>query len=213
MYRLPQYEEHRLEVLHALIGAHPFATLIVGAGPDVIANHVPVLLRAGPTPAGLLVGHIARANPVWGSAKTGTGSLLIFHGIDHYISPRWYRSGQADGKPVPTWDYAVVHARGLIEWIEDKLWLQALLEDMAKAFERGKNPWRTEEMPTDYRESMLGRIIGFQIPISVLQGKFKLNQSSTPEDRAGVIAELKRLGTDSAMAMAEAIERAKVGDR
>ena len=92
MYRLPQYDEHRLEVLHALIAAHPFATLIVSAGADVIANHVPVLLRAGPTPAGLLVGHIARANPVWGSAKVGSGSLLIFHGIDHYISPRWYRS-------------------------------------------------------------------------------------------------------------------------
>ena len=154
------------------------------------------------------------------SGQSGVGQCegrkriaIIFHGIDHYISPRWYRSGQADGKPVPTWDYAVVHARGPIEWIEDKSWLQALLEDMAKAFERGENPWRTKEMRTDYRESMLGRIVGFQIPISVLQGKFKLNQGSTPEDRAGVIAELKRLGTDSAMAMAEAIERAKVNDR
>jgi len=134
--------------------------------------------------------------------------MLIFHGSDHYISPRWYKSGQADGKAVPTWDYSIVHARGPIEWIEDRSWLENLLDDMAQAFERGDRPWRTSEMPADLRESMLNHIVGFQVPVHALEGKFKLNQGSTQEDRASVIGELQRLGTDSALSMAEAIAKA-----
>jgi transcriptional regulator len=209
MYRLPHYDESRYEILCTLIDAHPFATLIVNGGSGILANHVPVLLRREATTAGTLVGHIARANPVWRNVESGSRSLLIFQGGDHYISPRWYRSAQADGKGVPTWDYSVVHAHGPIQWIDDRAWLLALLGDMTAAFEHGcANPWRPEEMPADYRDSMLGGIVGFQIPIDSLQGKFKLNQRSTPDDRNAVIIELRRIGSDSATAMAEAIEKA-----
>jgi transcriptional regulator len=209
MYRLAHYDESRPGVLRALIDAYPFATLVLASQSDIVANHVPLLMRAGPPPAGLLVGHVARANPLWTRFAAGHPSLVIFQGGDHYISPRWYRSGQADGKAVPTWDYSVVHARGPIEWIEDRTWLQGLLEDMAVAFERDSGkPWHPREMPAEYRDSMLDRIVGFQIPVESLQGKFKLNQGSTTEDRSRVVSALRNVGSDSATAMAAAIERA-----
>jgi transcriptional regulator len=206
MYRPSHYDESKLEVLHALIRANPFATLVLSDGVEAIANHVPVLLRVGSAPEGQLVGHIARANPAWKIAKTGARSLLIFQGGDHYVSPRWYKSGQVDRNVVPTWDYAVVHARGSIEWIEDKVWLEQLLADMATAYEQSDNPWRMTEMSADRRDLMLTHIVGFQVSNIELQGKFKLNQGSSAEDRAAIVSELERLGTDAAMKMAAAIK-------
>jgi transcriptional regulator len=210
MYRIPHYDERRVEVLHGLIRAHPFATLLVGTGTDIVANHLPVLLRQGEPHDGMLVGHVARANPVWKIAGS-PDALLIFQGVDHYISPRWYRSGQADAKAVPTWDYAVVHAKGTLEWIEDRAWLHGLLADMAQAFEQGERPWRIAEMPADHRDSMLDHIVGFRVSVRDLQGKFKLNQGSSREDRAAVIAALEKLGTDAAADMAAAISGASAG--
>jgi transcriptional regulator len=204
-HHLQLYLEERVEVLLALMAAHPLATLIVSAADDVVANHVPVLVRPGPTPAGQLIGHVARANPVWRIAKARAGALAIFQGPGHYISPRWYRSGRSDRKAVPTWDYAVVHVHGPIEWVEDKLWLNRMLDDMASTFESGDDRWTSAELPADQREAMLDRIVGFKISIDTLRGIFKLNQGSSAEDRAAVISQLRKLGTDSARSMADAI--------
>jgi len=208
MYRIPHYDECRTEVLHALIDANPFAALIVSVESEIIVNHVPVLLRTRSTGDSLLVGHLAKANPVWRQTGESALALLIFQGSNHYISPRWYKAGQGDEKAVPTWDYSVVHARGVIEWIEDRAWLRGLLGDMAKTFEAGEKPWLISEMPTDHRDSMLDHIVGFQVSVRALQGKFKLHQGSTPADRASVIEALQRVGTDSAISMAEAIANA-----
>lgn len=209
MYRIPHYDVQQLEQLHALVRERPFAVLALTIGADIVANHVPVLLRSGSTPSGLLVGHVARANPVWSDASQGTPALVIFQGVEHYISPRWYLSPGSDTKALPTWDYAVVHVRGHIEWIHDLSWLRGLLEEMAVVFERGAEvPWKMDNVPADYAQRMLGGIVGFQVPVEVVQGKFKLNQRSTDEDRSGIVAELNRLGTDSARAMATAIARA-----
>jgi transcriptional regulator len=191
--------------LHALIRANPFATLVLSDGPEVIANHVPVLLRAAPAAKGQLVGHVARANPVWEIAPSGSRALIIFQGPAHYISPRWYKSGRAADRALPTWDYAVVHARGAIEWIFDEPWLKEMLDDMTKTFERGTNPWGMAEMPDGQLESMLGHIVGFEIGNVEYQGKFKLNQGSSAEDRADIAAELASLGTDCAKELAAAM--------
>ncbi|MFO1465164.1 MAG: FMN-binding negative transcriptional regulator [Steroidobacteraceae bacterium] len=208
MYRVPHYDESRIEVLHELIRSNPFGTLVTTASSDLSANHIPMLLRTHESSAGSIVGHIARNNPVWKSASNGGSVLAIFQGPDHYISPRWYFTGQSDGTAVPTWNYAVVHVKGAIEWVEDADWLRQLLDDTGRAFESGDRPWRLSEVPIDYRDRLVSGIIGFRIPIDSLQGKFKLHQKASVEDRSQLIASLLSIGRDASVAMAKAIELA-----
>jgi transcriptional regulator len=207
MYRLAQYDETRFEVLRDLIREYPFATLVLHDGNEIVANHVPMLLR-GTSADASVVGHVARNNPVWRVAPAGTAALATFQGPDHYISPRWYRTGRTDGSAVPTWDYAVVHARGPIEWIEDPAWSMDLLDEMAAAFERGGDPWRTDEMPVALRQAMLARIVSFRIPVVDMRGKLKLNQGSRAEDRDAIVDELEKLETRAARELAAWISRA-----
>jgi transcriptional regulator len=168
-----------------------------------------MLVRPTSSAAGMLVGHVARANPVWKEVPAGSEALAIFHGASHYISPRWYPSRGEQGKALPTWDYAVVHARGPIEWIDDRLWLQTLLDELIAVFERGNElPWHISEVPDESREALLAGIVGFEIPVATLQGKLKLNQKSPPEDRASIVDALNSLGSPAAASMAEAIGRA-----
>ena len=209
MYVLPQYDELRPEVLHALVRGRPFATLITSVDGDVLANHVPVLVRSNSGPGGVIVGHVAKANPVWTTSPSGSRPLIVFHGENHYISPRWYVSRGEQGKALPTWDYAVVHVRGPIEWIHDAAWVQGLIEEMIHTFEPDNdNPWRMSEMSDDSRKSLLERIVGFRIPVDEIRGKYKLNQRSAPEDRQSIVSALNTMGTGAALAMAQAIRDA-----
>lgn len=206
MYSPPLFEETRLEVLHDLIRAHPLGALVILAGTELSANHMPFLIHPGEGKKGKLCAHVARANPVWRQLTSEVEALVIFQGPESYITPSWYPSKHEDGKVVPTWNYAVVHAYGRPRAIEDRGWLLQHVTELTGAHEAGEAlPWKVSDAPADYREQMIGRIVGIEIPISKLQGKWKVSQNRKPADRLGVVAGLKSQATDRSRAMAELV--------
>jgi transcriptional regulator len=170
------------------------------------AVHLPLLLDGSRGPYGVLQGHVARANTIWQEAGDGMEALAIFQGPQHYISPNWYASKREHGKVVPTWNYAIVHARGPMKWIHDRQWLRTFLDEITKTHEQTQtHPWQVTDAPADYIERMLEAIVGFEIPISSIAGKWKLSQNRSAADRAGVIAGLNATPSDDARSMASLI--------
>jgi transcriptional regulator len=191
MYLPAHFTERRVDVLHAFIERHPLGTLVCSADGAVQADHLPMLLRRD-APHGTLIGHVARANPLWRMAGDGAEVLVVFAGADAYVSPSWYPSKKAHGRVVPTWNYAVVHARGRISLFDDEARLHALVSSLTEHFERGQPaPWAVADAPDDYVRAMLRAIVGFEIEIRELVGKFKASQNRPAEDRAGVLAALE----------------------
>lgn len=182
---------------------HRFAAVVANTPTGLVANHVPLVLDATRGEFGTLRGHIARANPMWRETAGGTKVLVIFQGSSHYISPNWYPSKKEDGRVVPTWNYVVAHARGSIEWFKDPAWLRGLLEVTTNLHERSyPNPWRISDAPDDYLERMLGAIVGFEIPIGEIRGKWKLSQNRSAADRVEVASALGGHAEASAQEMA-----------
>ena len=206
VYLPQQFLETRPDVLHDLIRTHPLGTLVVLAGAELCANHIPFLLCAEEGGGGRLHGHVARANPVWKCFGGAVEALVIFHGPQAYVSPAWYPSRARDGRVVPTWNYALVHAFGTPRAIEDPAWLLAHVTQLAEAHEAGQaRPWRVAEAPKDYLERMIGGIVGVEIPIARLEGKWKVSQNRSRSDQLGVVAGLQDRGTDDARAIAELV--------
>ena len=185
MHNPDPFREDRPQVLHAAMRAIGFATLVT-AGPE--ANHLPMLLRDG-----VLCGHVARANPVW---KAGEGpGLAIFLGPHAYVSPNWYPSKAETGKAVPTWNYIAVHARGAVRWIQDADWLKAHVRALSDAHEsRRPGPWAVSDAPAGYIDGLARAIVGFELAIETLQGKYKLSQNREAADRAAVREAFAREG-------------------
>lgn len=191
MYLPPAFAEPDAAKLWKLVAAHPFATLVAaGDAPDIA--HLPLLADST---RGVLLGHVARANPL--AARLDGGRVTaVFHGPHGYVSPRWYRSpGQ-----VPTWNYAVVHARGTARHTDAKGLLR-ILAGLAAAFEDGERPWRMREVEPADLADMLEDIVGFEIAVDDLVGKLKLSQNRAPEDRAGVRAALRARDTEADRAL------------
>ncbi len=188
MYVPDHFREDRPEVLQGAMRRIGFATLVT-QGLD--ANHLPMLLEGN-----VLRGHVARANPVW---KQGAGeALAIFLGPHAYVSPNWYPSKAETGKAVPTWNYITVHARGTIGWIQDGDWLRAHVGALSATHEAGReNPWAITDAPASYIDSMLRAIVGFELTIAKLEGKWKLTQNRVAADRAGVREGLLRDGHEA----------------
>jgi transcriptional regulator len=211
MYLPQQFEETRLTVLHDLIRSHPFGTLVILAGNELSANHIPFLVNPAAGDRGSLSGHVSRANPLWKQLTGDVEALAIFQGPESYITPSWYPSKHADGKVVPTWNYAVVHAYGKPQPIEDANWLLEHVTQLTAANEVGQAlPWQVSDAPRSYIDQMIAGIVGIEIPISRLQGKWKVNQNRKSADRLGVAAGLESAATDRSRAMAELVlERAK----
>jgi transcriptional regulator len=211
---LPSYfAETRLEPIAALIFAHPLAAVVHSGPTGLDANHVPLVFDAEAAAMGRLRGHFARANPVVRELAAGSEVLAIFQGPSHYLSPNWYPSKHAHGKDVPTWNYMIVHARGRIAWHEESTWLLELLNDLTDAQERHRaQPWRVSDAPGDYLDQMMRAIVGFEIGIDVLEGKWKLSQNRTAADRAGAIAGLSTEPGDAAAAIANAMREVKGRD-
>ncbi len=206
MYLPTDFRESRLPVLHALMSAHPLATLVAVTADGIVANHIPLLLEAG-AEHGALRGHIARANPLWKQLADGAEVLAVFHGPEHYISPRWYPSKREHGQVVPTWNYAVVHARGALTWHHDEVWLRGLLEALTNRHEsRFAEPWQVSDAPPEYLRKMLGAIVGFDIQLRELTGKWKASQNRSAADVQGVIAGLAALDDPPARAMQALVE-------
>lgn len=199
MYLPAHFAEARPETLHALMRERPFATLVSTAGGTPVADHLPLQLSAD---GSRLLGHVARANPLWQTAD-GQEVLAIFHGPQAYVSPGWYPSKREHGKAVPTWNYVVVHARGRLSSFTDATRLRGLLDELVDHHEAGfAAPWRIDDAPTDYVESMLRAIVGIEIAISDLSGKWKISQNQPAANRAGVVAGLRQRKGDDAAAMA-----------
>jgi transcriptional regulator len=205
MYLPGHFAETRSEVLQALLRAHPFATLVTHGDDGLSANHLPLHFAAGVVPCGALQGHVARANPLWRDAADSE-VLAIFHGPQAYVTPSWYATKHADGKAVPTWNYVVVHARGRLRVIDDPVWLRGQLETLVAQHEAGfAEPWQISDAPPDYIDKMMAAIVGIEITISELTGKWKTSQNQPGINRAGVVAGLRRQGTDDSLQMAELV--------
>jgi transcriptional regulator len=158
MYLPQQFEETRLDVLHQLIRSHPFGTFVIHGDAELIANHMPFLIDSREGPCGTLRAHVARSNPVWKQFGKPVEALVVFQGPDSYITPSWYPSKHADGKAVPTWNYAVVHAYGQPRAIDDPAWLLAHVTPLTAEHEASQAlPWKVSDAPEGYRDQMISR--------------------------------------------------------
>jgi transcriptional regulator len=190
MYIPDQFRETRPEVLHEAVRAIGLATLVTQGAGGIEANHLPLLLEDG-----VLRGHFARAKPVWKSLGPDAQALAIFLGPHGYVSPGWYPSKAETGKAVPTWNYMTVHARGRIRLIEDPAWLRAHAGALSDVHETGRPaPWHLDDAPAGFIDGLLRAIVGFEITVTRLEGKWKLNQNRSGADIEGVRDGLTRDG-------------------
>ncbi len=208
MYLPSHFEEKRLDVLHELVRTHPFGTLVTSNQGHLDANHIPFELVQDGTPFGTLRAHVARANPVWRDFSPEMEALAIFQGPQAYITPSWYPSKQESGKAVPTFNYMVVHAYGPLKVIDDAEWLRGLVTRLTERHEANRaQPWQVSDAPADYIDKMLSAIVGLEIPVTQLIGKWKVSQNQPEANRQGVEAGLREIGSPGAIAMADAVGR------
>lgn len=213
MYQVAVFREERIDVMHALIRVHPLAVLVTSAGGTLEANHLPLLIDPLPSPQGTLRGHVARANPLWRQLHE-TEVLVVFQGPQAYVTPSWYPEKRETGKVVPTWNYAVVHARGPLIIRDDRDWLRDLVSRLTYQQEAGlPQPWSIADAPIDYIERMLGAIVGIEIPVRSIEGKWKVSQNRTDADRAGVVDGLAQLADPQAQAMAALVSEGVANKR
>lgn len=197
MYRPLHFDERRPEALRGLVRAHPLATVVLHTDDGLVANHVP-LEWIGDT----LHGHVARGNEL--AHLDGAAVLASFHGPQGYVSPNWYPSKQETGREVPTWNYAVVHVHGRLRVIDDAAWLRRLLDTLTDRHEASEpHPWSVSDAPEAHVEKMLHAIVGIEIAIERVEGKFKLSQNHPKANRVGVIAGLHRRDGHGDEALAE----------
>lgn len=213
MYVPPHFEESRPEVMHELIRRHPLGTLVTLGENGLNANHIPFEIDPDPAPFGTLRAHVARNNPVWREHANDMEALVVFQGAHAYISPSWYATKQEDPRVVPTYNYMAVHAYGPLRVVEDRDWLRALLERLTNANEavahgpEGAGLWRISDAPESYIEKMLAAIVGIEIPVSRLVGKWKVSQNQPSVNRGSVERALRATGGESNAAMADAVAR------
>jgi transcriptional regulator len=204
MYLPKHFEQPDADAIARLLVAHPLATLAWPSADGLTAEHLPLLWDrgAGDGPHGTLRGHVARANPVWREAA-GAEVLAVFQGPQAYITPSWYPSKAANAKVVPTWNYAVAHLHGRLRVTEDAVWLRALVGRLTDTHEASRaDRWQVDDAPADYVEQMLRAIVGIEIELTHVQGKWKVSQNRSASDRAGVAAGLDSLAREQALAVA-----------
>jgi transcriptional regulator len=186
MYVPAHFAEDRIPFLHDAIRDAGFATLVTLTEDGLIASHVPLLVDPAPAPYGTLIGHLARPNP---QARGAIGeALAIFQGPDGYITPSYYATKRENGKVVPTWNYSAIHAYGTLRWIGDREGLLDIVTRLTEHHEAQRTvPWAVSDAPADFVQGMLNGIIGFELTITRLQGKWKMSQNRPEADRAGVV--------------------------
>jgi transcriptional regulator len=200
MYLPNIFREDNLEILHSLIRAHPLATLITAGPGGLLANLVPFTVVAGGD-KGILRAHIAKANDQVDALSSGAETLVVFQGPEAYITPSWYVSKQEHGRVVPTWNYAVVQARGTPRTIDDPEWLRTQINDLTTTQEQKRSePWNVSDAPEPFIVGQLKAIIGVEIPISAIEGKWKVSQNRSAADRNGVEKGLQAEGVSEEMA-------------
>jgi transcriptional regulator len=204
MYLPSHFRESRPEVLRALIREHPLAVLVSTGASGLSAEHLPLCTGSDVDGQLVLLGHVARANPVW--QRDGAEALAIFQGPQAYVSPSWYPSKREHGKVVPTWNYITVHAHGRLLVHDDPAWIRALLERLTTQMEAPRpQPWTVSDAPADYLEKMMTMVVGVELRVERLEGKWKLSQNQLPANRSGVIDGLLSAGEPDAVALARAM--------
>src|SRR6201997_2873928 len=195
MYQPPAFREDRPEIQHALIRKHPLGLLITAGPAGLLANSFPFLLDAAGTEKGTLRLHIARANPQWREFEAIEECLVVFQGPQDYVTPSWYATKQETGKVVPTWNYATVHAWGQPRIMRDDAWLRRQLEDLTLSREgKRAKPWKVDDAPAEFVAMQMRAIVGVEIPIRRIEGKWKMSQNRPQADREGVIAGFREAG-------------------
>lgn len=187
MYVPKHFDESRVEVMHELMRDCPLATLVTTTSNGLTANHIPLILSENPVPYGTLQGHVARANPIWREHLSEIETLAIFHGSDAYITPGWYATKRETGKVVPTWDYAVVHAHGTLRIVDDAQWLRSQIEKLTAHHESEySEQWKLTDAPADYIEKLISAVVGIEIVITKLEGKWKVSQNQPERNKESV---------------------------
>jgi transcriptional regulator len=207
MYIPNANKEDRIPVLHDFVRDQPFASLITMGSSGIFASHIPMVLEQN-GPMGQLRCHISRANTQWRDFTPAVQALAIFAGPQHYITPSWYPEKQETAKVVPTWNYVVVHAYGHLKVIEDPEWLRSHLASLTNQQEASfPAPWKIEDAPPDYIASQIKGIVGLEMTIDRLEGKWKVSQNRSERDRIGVAEGLAKLNTTESLSMKDLVER------
>ncbi len=202
MFQPPLFKEDRLSVMHDLIDAYSFGILIAHEDGEISANHLPFVLHRDLGDKGTLRAHMAKGNPLWKNFGPDTNVIVIFQGTHHYISPAWYASKAEHGKVVPTWNYATVHTRGVLKLIDDPDWLITQIGSLSDIHEEGRDdPWKVTDAPDKYIRGQMKGIIGLEIEIADLTGKWKMSQNKNDADKAGIFAGLEADGDENAREM------------
>jgi transcriptional regulator len=206
MYIPRANQEDRVPVLHKLMEDQPLASLITLGSSGLFASHIPMVLEQNGA-LGLLKCHVSRANTQWRDHSPTVQALAIFSGPQHYITPTWYPEKQETGKVVPTWNYVVVHAYGFLKVIEDSEWLRAHLKKLTSIHEAASPvPWKISDAPADYISSQIKGIVGLEMTIDRLEGKWKVSQNRSERDREAVASGLADLNTPESLAMKALVE-------
>lgn len=207
MYLPRHFEQNDRRALLELARAHPLATVVVEGASGVVANHLPLLVDDGFL---VLRGHVARANPLWQALGSGVPALVIFHGPQAYVSPSLYPGKALHGQVVPTWNYAVVHAHGRLRAVDDAVWIRELLDALTASHEVARTPaWQLDDAPVVYAERMVKAVVGIELAVDSVTGKFKLSQNRDAADRAGVRQGVADSALGDLMAEAEATRGAE----
>jgi transcriptional regulator len=208
MYQPTHFREDRLDVQHDLIRAHPLG-LLVSMGPEgLVADPIPFVLGAADGPLGTLRCHLARANPHWQALRDQPDCLVVFQGAESYVTPSWYATKREHGRVVPTWNYATVHVSGRATVIEDAAWLARQIDDLTRVHEGARPaPWAVTDAPAPFIDAQMRGIVGIEIPIARIEGKWKVSQNRPEPDRRGVHGGLLADGDDKAAMAALVAER------
>lgn len=195
MYIPPHFAETRPEPLQRVIREHPLGTLVTQGPGGLDADHLPFEFDPDEGPCGLLSAHVARANPLWQRCPTGTPVMVVFHGPQAYISPNWYPSKHESHRLVPTWNYEVVHAHGVLRVHDDERFVRRIVARLTRQHEAAEpRPWKMGDSSPEFINGLLQHIVGIEIALTSLVGKFKLSQNREPRDIVGAADTLQARG-------------------
>ena len=207
MYEPSHFKVEDRDALHGVIRAYPLGVLATAGSAGLMANPVPFILHDDLGPHGILRAHLARPNPQWREIGDGADVLIVFQGVDHYITPGWYASKQEHGKVVPTWNYVMVQVKGRARAIDDSVWLRAQLESLTDAHEAPRSePWSVSDAPDNFIAAQMRGIVGIEVEITDIAGKFKVSQNRQEADKRSVFSGLSAQTESSAQAMAKLVE-------
>lgn len=207
MYQPPHFSEDSPLAMQGLIRAFPLGLLITSGDAGVTANPIPFILDLEASEQGVLRCHVARTNSQWKEIGEGLDALVVFQGAQHYVHPGWYETKRETGKVVPTWNYAMVQVKGRARAIEQAPWIARQIRDLTEMMEGAyPKPWAVDDAPAPYIDAQIRGIVGIEITITAMMGKWKVSQNRSEADREGVVEGLRAHQDQEAHDMAMLVE-------